>query len=77
MGWSLVRTCRCGARAEAPINGVGQALSLIPLLLFSFTEPDAMDGCPACDPTLAAEVKPEVMQAYQRSVERARRNRES
>ena len=55
MSWALVRTCRrCGRRAEKEIATREAAARAALVLTHHFDHPDSDDGCPSCDPKLAA-----------------------
>ena len=56
MSWAIVRTCRrCGRRAEKGITSLEGARRAGRVLEHHFEHPDSDDGCPDCDPELAAK----------------------
>jgi hypothetical protein len=52
---SVVRTCnRCGVRSERRVRTVEDIQYVVLLVHHTVANPDGGDGCPGCDPEIAA-----------------------
>jgi hypothetical protein len=55
VSYSVVRTCaRCGTRSEHDIRGPEGLGSFVSAVIHHFEHPDSDQGCPNCDPEVAA-----------------------